>query len=102
MHVCDILIKGGILISRVVLYTSVCIHVSLVPRPHPQEGKCLGTLEHFLGRAHHHVTACAPIQIYADDHMIAELAEPRIGANIPRPFLHVCGGVWKRDYIHVG
>ena len=70
---------------------------SLVPRPHPQEGKGLGTLERFLGLAHHHVTARAPIQIYANNHMIAELAEPRIGANVPRPFPRVRGGVWEQD-----
>ena len=41
---------------------------SLIPRPHPQEGKGLGTLERFLGHVHHHVTARAPIQIYANNH----------------------------------
>ena len=65
---------------------------SLVSRPHPQKGKGLGTLERFLGRAHHHVAAHAPIQIYANNHMIAELAEPRISANVPRPFPRVRGG----------
>ena len=68
---------------------------SFVPRPHAQEGKGLGTIEHFLGLVHHHVTAHVPIQIYANNHMIAELAEPRIGANVPRPFPHMCGGVWE-------
>ena len=30
--------------------------------------------------------------------MIAKLAEPRIGTNVPRPFPHVCvgGGVWEQ------
>ena len=31
--------------------------------------------------------------------MIAKLAEPKISANIPRPFPRVRGGVWERDYI---
>ena len=31
--------------------------------------------------------------------MIAKLAEPKIGAYIPRPFPRVRGGVWERDYI---
>ena len=34
---------------------------------------------------------------YVEDHMIAELAEPRIGGNVPRPFPRVCGGGWERD-----
>ena len=49
-----------------------------------------GTLERFLGRAHHHVTSRAPIETYTNNHMIAELAEPRIGANVPRPFPRAC------------
>ena len=72
--------------------------VSLVPRPHHAcEEKGLGTLECFLGLAHHHVTALAPIQTYVNNHMIAELEEPRIGTNVPRPFPCVRGGVWERD-----
>ena len=71
---------------------------SLVPRPHPQEGKGLGTMKCFLGLALYHVIACVPIQISANNHMIAALAEPRIGANVPRPFPRVRGGVWERDY----
>ena len=39
-------------------------------------------MERFLGLVHHHVTARAPIQIHASNHVIAELAEPRIGANV--------------------
>ena len=39
----------------------------------------------------------APIQTYANNHMIAELTEPRISANIPRPFPRMRGGVWERD-----
>ena len=32
---------------------------------------------------------------YTNNHMIAELAEPRLGANVPRPFPRVVGlGVW--------
>ena len=76
-------------------------YTSLVPRPHRHhacEEKGLGTLERFLGLAHHHVTARAPVQTYANNHMIAELAEPRIGTNVPRPFPRVRGGVWERDY----
>ena len=50
-------------------------------------GKDLGTLQAFSW-------SCAPscgrarglIQTYANYHMIAELAEPRVGANIPRSF----------------
>ena len=74
----------------------------LVSFPDPTLKDGLGTLERFLGLAHHHVTARAPIQIYANSHMIAELAEPRIGANVPRPFPRVRGGVWERDYIGEG
>ena len=62
------------------------------------EEKGLGTLEHFLGLAHHHVTAHMPIQIYANNHVIGELAEPKIGANVPRPFPCLRGGIWERDY----
>ena len=56
--------------------------------PPSRRKRGLGTLERFLGLAHHHqlhVTAHVPIQIYANNHMIAELAEPSIGTNIPRP-----------------
>ena len=67
--------------------------VSLVPRPHPQEGKGLGALKHFLGLVHHHVTSHAPIQTYAKNHMIAE----RLQNQENRPFPRVCGGVWERD-----
>ena len=63
------------------------------PTMHARNG--LGTLKHFLGLAHHHVTSRAPIQTYAYyNHMIAELAQPRISANVPRPFLCMLGGVW--------
>ena len=62
-------------------------------------GKGLGTLEHFLGLAHRHMTTCVPIQTYANNHMIAELAEPRIGANVPRSFPRACGwGLGTRLY----
>ena len=69
---------------------------SLVPRPHHAcEEKGLGTLERFLGLAHHHVTARAPVQTYANNHMIAELAEPRIGANVPRGLVqNMDSGLW--------
>ena len=61
--------------------------LSLIPRPHhAREERVWGHWRSFLGRAHHHVTARAPIQTYANNHMIAELAEPRISANVPRPF----------------
>ena len=91
---------------------------SLVPRPHhAREERIWGHCRYFLGLAHHHVTARAPIQTYANNHVIAELAEPRISANVPRPFpplgvgsgdeinsaqLHqtlflLGGGVWGRD-----
>ena len=30
--------------------------------------------------------------------MIAEIAEPRIGANVPRPFPCMCGGGLEQDY----
>ena len=40
---------------------------------------------------HHHVTTCAPIQTYANNHMIVEVAESRIGASVPRPFPRVVG-----------
>ena len=76
-------------------------HFSLIPRPHPQEGKGLGTLELFLGLVHHHMTACALIQIYANNPMIAELAEPRIGSNVTRPFPHVRSGVWEQGCSHL-
>ena len=33
--------------------------------------------------------------------MIAELAEPRISADVPRPFSCVHGGVWEQDYIQM-
>ena len=48
--------------------------------------KGLGTLRDFIDLAHHHVTACAPIQAYSKKYMTAELAEPRIGADVPRHF----------------
>ena len=58
-----------------------------IPRLYPQEGKGLGTLKHFLGLAYHDVTARSPIQTYANNHMIAELAEPRIGTMSPESFV---------------
>ena len=33
--------------------------------------------------------------------MIAELAEPRIGSNVTRPFPRTRGWVWERDYIYL-
>ena len=36
------------------------------------------------------MTARAPIETYANNHMIAELVEPRMGANVPRPFPRAC------------
>jgi hypothetical protein len=68
---------------------------TLVSFPDPT----LGTLKHFLGLAHHHVTARAPTQTYANNHMIAELAETKISANILRPFPRMQGGVWERENI---
>ena len=46
--------------------------------------------------------SCAPIHDRtcsntANNHMITELAEPRIGTNVPRPFPHMCSGVWERN-----
>ena len=74
------------------LFHKLIIEISV----HNKEGKSLGTLKCcFFGFAHHHVITCAPIQTYTKYHMITELVEPRITANI---FLHVCGGVWERDY----
>ena len=67
-----------------------------IPTTHAR-GKDLGTLERFLGLAHHHVIAHVPIQTYANNHMIAELAEPRISTIVFKPFPHVHGGVWERD-----
>ena len=52
----------------------------------PSRGKGLGTLRNFIDLAHHHVTACAPIQAYSKKYMTADLAEPRIGADVPRCF----------------
>ena len=43
-----------------------------------------------------------PIQTYVNDHMIAELAEPRIGTNVPRPFPRMCGGDWEQDCAAIG
>jgi hypothetical protein len=59
----------------------------LIKHKKAKKGKDLGILRYFLGLAHHHVIVqChAPIQAYANNHMIAELAEPRIGVNVPRP-----------------
>ena len=62
------------------------------PDPTLKREKGLGTLERFLGLADHHVATRAPIQIYANNHMIADLAEPRIGANVTRPFPRMRGG----------
>ena len=50
----------------------------------------MNSLEYFLDLAHHQITAREPIQIYVNSHMIAELAEPRISINVPRPFLCAC------------
>ena len=76
-----------------------CYKCSLVPRPHHAlEEKVWGHCRHFLGLVHHHVTAHAPIQTYANNHMIAELAEQRISANVPRSFPPFGGGIWGQDY----
>ena len=32
------------------------------------------------------MTTRAPTQTYANNHIIADVAEPRIGANVPTPF----------------
>ena len=45
-----------------------------------------------------YVTACVPIQTYANYHMITELAEPRIGINVSRSLPPFGGGVWGQDY----
>ena len=43
--------------------------------------KGLETLERFLGRAHYHVSAYERMYL-----LTAELAEPRTGTNVTRPF----------------
>ena len=73
--------------------TPLYMTASLVPRSHPKEGKGLGTLKHFL--AHYHVITRAPIQPYANNYMIAELAKPGFNANVPKPFPRMHGGVWE-------
>ena len=55
---------------------TIIIQVSLISRPHPKEGKGLGT---------------QPMRII----MTAELVEPRIGTNVPRPYPRTCGGGWE-------
>ena len=50
-------------------------------------------MKRFLGVAHHHVCSNT-----ANDHMIAELAESRIGTNVPRRFPRMRRGVWEQDY----
>ena len=79
--------------------------VSLVPRSHPLQGKGSGDIETFSwsctpsydpiqAYANIHVI---PVQTYAKNHMIAELAETRIDANVPRPFPRERGEGWKRE-----
>ena len=62
---------------------------SLVPMADPtlNEEKAL---ERFFGLAHHHVITHAPIQTCKKNRVIAKLAEPRIGAIVPRPFPSSC------------
>ena len=80
------------------MHTWVHNNNSLVPRPHhTHEERFWGHCRLFLGLAHHHVIECAPIQIYANNHMIAELAEPRISTNAPRSIPPFGGGVWPGD-----
>ena len=56
------------------------------------EGKGSGDIGAFFDLAHHHVTTCVPVQIYTNSHMIAELAELRISANVPTG---VRSGIWE-------
>ena len=65
------------------------------PDPTLKEGKGSGDIGEFSWSC---APSRAPIQIYANCHMIAELAVPRIGSNVTRSFPRVCGWVWERDY----
>ena len=47
------------------------------------------------------MTAYAPIQTYANNHTIAELAEPRISANVPRPFPPLGMGSWHKTSVYM-
>ena len=90
-------------VSKITNFYSITIlgmhdNIALLPDPTHKEGKRLWTLKRFPGLAHRHQTACAPIRMYANYHMAPELAESRIGTNVPRIFPHMCSGVWKRDY----
>ena len=40
------------------------------------------------------MTAHVPVQISANNHIIAKLIEPKIGANVPPG---MCGGVYRND-----
>ena len=69
-----------------------------VPRSHhAREERVWGHCRPFLGFAHHHVIAHAPIQTYANNHKTTELIEPRISTSVPRPFPGFGDGVWGRD-----
>ena len=60
---------------------------SLVPIPHhTHKERFRGHCRSFLGLVHHHVIKRAPIRTYSNNHMISEVAEPRISTNAPRPF----------------
>jgi hypothetical protein len=69
------------------------------PEPHPQEGKGLGTLKHFLDLVYHYVIAHAPIQTYTNNHMIAGWTCRQNQHQCPQTlFSRVHGGVWEWDY----
>ena len=83
-------INAHVIFCHTRLYLSHVTSSALISFPDPTLKRdsvwAMGTLKCSLGRAHHHVISHAPTQTYANNHMIAELAEPRIGANVPRPF----------------
>ena len=84
------LTEGQTLVAYSSFYFSSRFVVSFPDLILKRELNGLGTLKHFLGLAHHHMTTHAPIQTYVNNHMIAGLAEPRISSNVPRPFPRVC------------
>ena len=81
------------------LCNGLFLWISLVPRPHHvHEERIWGQdIEAFS-------YSCAPscdcmCSNTNNNHMIAELAKPRFGANVPKPFPCMHGGIWECDYL---
>ena len=88
-HWCSLSAKGKLMFWPCCTWWGTGSGSHLVPRPHPQEERVWGHWDIFLilrTITWSNMLQFKPMLIYMHNHMIAELAEPSISANVPRPF----------------